>query len=361
MPAAMSSRRATAYPWNTLESVPRDSARRAARARRQVQSALDPQRLAVALGELTESEVAVVVQRVAATPPRRRPLTELGFELGDTGIRCALAIEPEFAAHVLARVLRRPIALSVPSALDDSLAGALHALVFELARRSGARATLHLLDAHEAMGRARDVFVEASVLIDGTAYQTVVGLELTELTKAHEPTLAELGELPIQVPVVAGCSLAERAALADFVPGNAWFPGRGWWLDATLSGDVALAAPAQDRGVRGTLSRDGKIVIRGGSVQLLPDTGELMSDPEKPEPSLTDAVLDSPVVVRVEIGAVTMTAREWAELGPGDVIESGRRIAEPVVLRVGGREVARGELVNLEGELGVRIREIVRP
>ena len=109
------------------------------------------------------------------------------------------------------------------------------------------------------------------------------------------------------------------------------------------------------------LSRDGKIVIRGGSVQLLPDTGELMSDPEKPEPSLTDAVLDSPVVVRVEIGAVTMTAREWAELGPGDVIESGRRIAEPVVLRVGGREVARGELVNLEGELGVRIREIVRP
>jgi flagellar motor switch/type III secretory pathway protein FliN len=71
-------------------------------------------------------------------------------------------------------------------------------------------------------------------------------------------------------------------------------------------------------------------------------------------------VLESPVVVRVEVGAVTLSAREWAELGPGDVIETGRRIADPVVLRVAGREVARGELVNLEGELGVRIREVVR-
>ena len=69
---------------------------------------------------------------------------------------------------------------------------------------------------------------------------------------------------------------------------------------------------------------------------------------------------DRLMMVRIEIGAVSMTAREWAELGPGDVIESGRRIAEPVVLRVAGREVARGELVNLEGELGVRIRELVR-
>jgi flagellar motor switch protein FliM len=121
-----------------------------------------------------------------------------------------------------------------------------------------------------------------------------------------------------------------------------------------------LAAASHDQGIAGTLSRDGKIVLRGESVLLLQDAGESMSDTAKPETSLNDAVLDSPVVVRVEIGAVTLTAREWAELGPGDVIEAGRRIAEPVILRVAGREVARGELVNLEGELGVRIRELVR-
>ncbi|HYP91004.1 MAG TPA: FliM/FliN family flagellar motor switch protein, partial [Polyangiaceae bacterium] len=245
-------------------------------------------------------------------------------------------------------------------ALDDSLAGALHALVFELVRRSGARAALHLLDAAEAKLHAQEVFVEASVLIAGAAYQVLAALTLAELPELRAPSLRELGELPVAVRVVAGISLAERAVLADFVPGNAWFPGPGLWLDQSCAGAVALAAATQDRGVMATLSRDGKIVLRGGSVPLVPDAGEPMSDSEKPEASLTDAVLDSPVVVRIEVGAVSMTAREWAELGPGDVIESGRRIAEPVVLRVAGREVARGELINLEGELGVRIRELVR-
>jgi flagellar motor switch/type III secretory pathway protein FliN len=361
-PPAMSPRRATAYPFHALESVPRETARRAARARRRVQAVLDPTRLRAALAELTESEVSIVVRDVSCAPPRRRPPTELGFELGDGGPCCALAIEPELAVSALSRTLRRPIILSHGGALDDSLSGALHALVFEIARRSGARAPLYLLDAGVARARASEVFVEASVLLAGAAYQVLLALELPELPELRvpTPTLRELGELPVALPVVAGWSLAERAALADFLPGNAWFPGEGLWLDASGAGSVALAATAQDRGLMATLSRDGKIVLRGGSVQLMPDAGELMSDPEKPEASLTDAVLDSPIVVRIEVGAVSMTAREWAELGPGDVIESGRRIAEPVVLRVAGREVARGELINLEGELGVRIRELVR-
>jgi flagellar motor switch/type III secretory pathway protein FliN len=77
--------------------------------------------------------------------------------------------------------------------------------------------------------------------------------------------------------------------------------------------------------------------------------------------TLDAAILDSPVVVRVEVGSVSFTAREWAELRPGDVIEMGIGLAEPVVLRIAGCEVARGELVNVDGELGVRIRELVAP
>jgi len=356
----MSQRRASAYPWNSLETVPRATTRRAAQARRLVQAVLDPMRLGAALAELTESDVSIVVQRVSCTPPRHRPLTELAFELADAGVRCTLSFEPELAANVLAGVLRRPITLTQSGALDHLLSGALHALVFELARRSGAQGAIRLLEPSDARAHPGEVFVQATVLVNGTAYRAQVALVLTELPKLRALALTELGELPVALPLVVGWSLAERAALADFVPGNAWFPGPGLWLDATLAGSVALAAPAQDSGLRATLSRDGKIVLRGGSVQLLPDAGELMSDPEKPEASLTDAVLDSPVVVRIEVGAVSMSAREWAELAPGDVIESGRRVAEPVVLRVAGREVARGELVNLEGELGVRIRELVR-
>lgn len=356
----MGSRALTAYPWHALEGVTRAGARRAASARRQVETAFDVQRLGSALAELLECDASIIVQRVTSSAPTRRPLTGMGFEL-DNGLLCALALEPELASAALGRVLRRPIALSNRNALDDSLSGALNALVLELVRRSGARGALHLLDPGEARTRASDLFVEATVLFAGTAYQVLAALHLPEPARSAEPrSLATLGALPIALPVVVGWSLAERSALADFLPGNAWFPGTGLWLSANGEGQIALAAPGQDCGIRGALSRDGKIVLRGESIPLLPDAGELMSDPAKPEPSLTDAVLDSPVVVRVEVGSVSLTAREWAELGPGDVIETGRRIAEPVVLRVAGREVARGELVNLEGELGVRIREIVR-
>jgi len=366
----MSRRAATAYPWKALETVTRQGARRAAEARRQVAGVLDVARLGEALAALSECEASVVVRRVGNEVPRRRPLAELGFELAQSGVVCALAVEPELAVNLLSRVLRRPIVLSAQATLDDSLAGAFSAVVLELARRAGAQGALHLLESNEARTTASDVFVEATALVAGTPYQVVLGLGLPELAARRSVSLSTLGELSVSVPLVIGIGLAERAALADFTPGNAWFPGAGLWLGAHGEGPIALAAGSRDEGVSATLSRDGKIVIRGESVALPFDTGDTpgvsgrdvpVTESEKADSSkLTEAVLDSPVVVRVELGAVSMTAREWAELGPGDVIETGRRIAEPVILRVAGREVARGELVSLEGELGVRIRELVR-
>ena len=71
--------------------------------------------------------------------------------------------------------------------------------------------------------------------------------------------------------------------------------------------------------------------------------------------ALAEAVADAPVVVRVELGSVTMTAREWARLGPGDVVELGRPLGSLVTLRAGGVALAEGELVEVEGELGVRL------
>jgi flagellar motor switch/type III secretory pathway protein FliN len=92
-------------------------------------------------------------------------------------------------------------------------------------------------------------------------------------------------------------------------------------------------------------------VLRAGREELLPvpmpEAGE--NDP------IIEAVGDVPVVVRVEVGAARMTAREWAALGVGDVIGLAHKIAEPVTLRVGGVSVAKGELVDIEGEVGVRI------
>ena len=81
-----------------------------------------------------------------------------------------------------------------------------------------------------------------------------------------------------------------------------------------------------------------------------------MADPGSTA-ALLDAIGDVPVVVRVEIGEARMPARDWASLGRGDVIALGRPVGEQVVLRVGGVPVARGQLVEIDGEVGVRIDE----
>ena len=78
-----------------------------------------------------------------------------------------------------------------------------------------------------------------------------------------------------------------------------------------------------------------------------------MSEAEKD--ALVEAVGEVPVVVRVEIGVAEMRARDWASLAPGDVVSLGKKLGEPVTLRVGGITVARGELVDLDGEVAVRI------
>ncbi len=71
-----------------------------------------------------------------------------------------------------------------------------------------------------------------------------------------------------------------------------------------------------------------------------------------------DTAGDVPVTLVVELGRVNLTLSRLADLKPGDVVELGRHSREPVELTSGGRLVARGELVQIDTELGVRIISI---
>ena len=74
-------------------------------------------------------------------------------------------------------------------------------------------------------------------------------------------------------------------------------------------------------------------------------------------PELAAALADLPLEVRVDLGAVSMTARAWGSFATGDGLVLDERIGEPVSLRVGGRLIGRGELVEVDGSVGVRITE----
>ena len=71
-----------------------------------------------------------------------------------------------------------------------------------------------------------------------------------------------------------------------------------------------------------------------------------------------DAVLDVELPLVVRFGRAVMPLRSLADLGPGSVIDMGRSPDEPVELLVGERLVARGEVVIVAGNYGVRITEL---
>jgi flagellar motor switch protein FliN len=70
-------------------------------------------------------------------------------------------------------------------------------------------------------------------------------------------------------------------------------------------------------------------------------------------------VLDVPVELAVEIGRTTMTIRETLAIGPGSIVALNKMAGEPVDLLVNGRRVARGEVVAIDEEFGLRVTEVV--
>lgn len=78
------------------------------------------------------------------------------------------------------------------------------------------------------------------------------------------------------------------------------------------------------------------------------------------EPSNLSAVADVPVKISAVLGKSSMSVSELLSLSEGSVIELDRNIGDAIDIYVNNRLVARGEVVMVEGQLGVTMTEIVK-
>jgi flagellar motor switch protein FliN/FliY len=65
--------------------------------------------------------------------------------------------------------------------------------------------------------------------------------------------------------------------------------------------------------------------------------------------------------VSAELGRTRMNVRDLLSLSPGVVVELDRAAGSPADLLVNGRLIARGEVVVIDENFGIRITEIVAP
>jgi flagellar motor switch/type III secretory pathway protein FliN len=338
----------TAYPWGALEPLSRAATRVAKGARQTLR--LGATRAELAVSDLLELPCEILLRRSLLG---RVPALGQTLWFNRDRLAAGLLVEPALAAFLAARVLRRAEPLADPrEPLTPSLAGLIAALAVETARRCGVGVTL--LGAPPVGEEA--LVLELTLLLEGRPFTLTAYVVGAEVAEAAPVELAALGELTLRLPLVVGSVALDRQELLSLEVGGALVLDAGATIGPDAAGRGVLVSPLGERGIKVELRPDGRLVVGETTEARLTVEREKTSDSDGE--TLTDVLLDTPVVVRVELGSVSMSAREWAQLGPGDVIETAQRIAEPVVLRVSGREVGRGELVNVDGQVGVRIQKL---
>jgi len=90
--------------------------------------------------------------------------------------------------------------------------------------------------------------------------------------------------------------------------------------------------------------------------------------PAAAEPALPSSLtpglallLDVELEASLRFGSREMPLSEILELGPGDVVQLDRHVSDPVDLIVGDKIVARGEVVLINGNFGLRVTEVAEP
>ncbi len=81
--------------------------------------------------------------------------------------------------------------------------------------------------------------------------------------------------------------------------------------------------------------------------------------PDKPVNTL-ELLQDVPLVVTAELGRTKMLVKDILKLTVGSVIELDKLAGEPVDILVNGKIIARGEVIAVNENFGIRITEIVK-
>lgn len=74
-----------------------------------------------------------------------------------------------------------------------------------------------------------------------------------------------------------------------------------------------------------------------------------------------DILMDVSLEVSVELGRTSRKIKEILEFGPGSIIELDRLVGEPIDVLVNGKFVAKGEVVVIDENFGIRITDIINP
>lgn len=293
-------------------------------------------------------------------PPVSSEALVLGVARGRE--RGALTLGAPFAARLVDAALGGRAVFSASRALGPAERGVLTALLGPALDALGWSPDLAAAPA----GQRRPAI---AVRVDGPFGAGVLWLDLPA---SGEPVTAPWRRRAAGLPVEACLELATTALevreLLRLSPGDAVvFDGLRF---ATLAPDTDWSAELAIGAHRAPLRID-----PGGALALAGDF-RLTATPDRPKVDVrkegsmnasgptemaTAALAAAPIEIVAELGRVTLRGEEVLGLAPGVVLAPTIDRRRAVVLRAGGEVWAEGELVDVDGEVGVRVTRLLRP
>jgi type III secretion system YscQ/HrcQ family protein len=105
---------------------------------------------------------------------------------------------------------------------------------------------------------------------------------------------------------------------------------------------------------------DGWLLATSPAAPADPRQNEWLMDSNDMQAVGVDDPENLPVKLSFDVGALTLSLAELRRLAPGQVLETGRALPEVVEIYAQGARIGRGELVEIEGRLGVSIVEVFK-
>ncbi len=260
-----------------------------------------------------ESDLAVVAAAAAAAVLPAPEDLDLGMPLPATAQLAA-----DFAGAVLVD-------------LEGAVAGRLGVLVGEELVTALSQSPLGGLDLAAAVQPTLDAVADALHLRAGVGRAVDPGLVVTDLgaSVVAVPLIGASVVAAVLVPDLVLQEVARHAEAAESAPAV---------LPPTETTFPPLGLPSHDRGQVGTTLGGGSPAVRRRGIEMLHGVD---------------------MEVTVEIGRTRMTVRDLLGLSPGAVLELDRAAGSPADLLVNGRLIARGEVVVVDEDFGLRVTEIV--
>ena len=226
---------------------------------------------------------------------------------------------------------------------------------------------------HGLIARVRDAAaVQVVLILDQSLAATVSEAPDATATELPEPWMAPLASAMETWATALGGTLVNAMPVADadqlqhFLVGSdtTTLMASGLFAGTSLVGSVAVVgrtsveqAPAPQPAAASVTGADAPV---GGPAPVAP-AAQPAEAPRRAQSAALEAMhvlAEVEMKVTAELGRTRMSVSELLSLTPGSLIELDRTAGSPIDLLVNGTLIARGEVVVVDEEYGIRLTEV---